>query len=88
MPRAVRADDLAKQNGATVAELRHETPELVPGVGECDRVRAIGNAIAGQNRNSLGAGEIVGIEPQGLGRGCIHPHQPRCGHGRRIQACV
>ncbi len=38
---AVAAFDLAKKNGAPVAQSRHESTELVPGVGHCDRVRVV-----------------------------------------------
>ena len=87
-PRAVPPHHLAEQDGAPVAELRHEVAELVPGIGERDRRRALGHAVAGQDLDALGAGQFLGIEPEALGQPGIHPHQPRRGHGRRIEACV
>ena len=62
--RAVRADDLAQQDGAAVAELRDEMAELVAGIGERDRGRAVGDAIAGEQLCAFGAGERVGIEAE------------------------
>src|SRR3546814_1501159 len=40
--RAVRGDQLAQQQRAPVTELGREMAELVPGIGERQRVRALG----------------------------------------------
>ena len=79
---------LAEQDGTAVAELWHEVAELVPGIGERDRRRALGNAVAGKDLDALGAGQFVGVEPEALGQPGIHPHQPWRGHRRRIEARV
>ena len=61
---AVGVDDLAEQDGAAVAELRHEMAELVAGIGHRDRIGAVGNPLAGQDLGALGALEQVGIEAE------------------------
>ena len=55
---AVLADDLAEQDRAPVAELRHEAAELVPGVRERDRLRALGQRVAGEHLRALGRSEL------------------------------
>ena len=87
-PRAVSPHHLAEQDGAPVAELRHELAELMPGIGEGDRLRTFGHAIAGQDLHTLRADQTVGIEPQALGQLGIHPHEPRRRHGRRVEPRV
>ena len=52
---AVAVDDLAEQDRAAVAELRHEMAELVAGIGHRDRLGALGNALAGQDLDALRA---------------------------------
>ena len=47
-PQAVLADDLAQQDGPTVAELRDESAELMAGVSERERLRASGDLVADQ----------------------------------------
>ena len=61
------AHHLAEQDGAPIAKLRHEVAELVPGIGERDRRRTLGHAVAGQDLHAIGAGQHVGIEPEGFG---------------------
>ena len=61
---AVRVDDFAEQDGAAVAELRHEMPELVAGIGHRDRVGALGDALAGEDLGAFRAREQVRIEPE------------------------
>ena len=57
-------DDFAEQDGAAVAELRHEMPELVAGIGHRDRVGPVGNALAGQDLGAFRGRKQVGIEPE------------------------
>ena len=52
---AVGVDDFAEQDGAAVAELRHEMAELVAGIGHRDRVGAVGHAFAGEDFGALRA---------------------------------
>ena len=40
-PDAVEVDDLAEKDGAAIAELRHEVAELMAGIGQRDRLRAV-----------------------------------------------
>jgi hypothetical protein len=51
----VQADDLAQQNSAPVAKLRHEATELVPGIGHRKRRRALRHAIARKHCQTVGA---------------------------------
>ena len=57
-------DHLAEQDGAAVAELRHEMAELVAGIGHGDRIGAIGHSLAGEDLGALGAVEQVRIEAE------------------------
>ena len=61
---AVAPDHLAQQVGAAVAELRHEMPELVPGIGERQRLGPLGHAVAGQDLHALRAGQRSGSSPR------------------------
>ncbi len=60
--------------------------KLVPSIGERDRRRAFGHAVPGQDLDALGAGQLLGIEPEARGEAGIQVHQTRRGHGRRIEA--
>ena len=80
---AVGVDDFAEQDGAAVTELRHEMTELVAGIGHRNRVRALGNTLAGQDLGSLGALEEVGIEAKVDRERPVQFDQPRGCHGRR-----
>ena len=53
-PLAVRADDLAQQDRAPVAELRHEVAELMARVRERDGLGAIEHGVACQHVRSFG----------------------------------
>ena len=61
---AVGVDHLAEQDGAAVAELRHEMAELVAGIGHRDRVGAVGEPLAGEDFGAFRAVEPVRIEPE------------------------
>ena len=84
-PLARAIDHLAQEDGATIAELRHEVAELVAGIGECDRLRADGNAVAGQDFYCLRRREHLGIEAELPGQRLIDLDQPRGGDRRRIE---
>ncbi len=77
-------DDLAEQDGAAVAELRHEMAELVAGIGHRDRVGAVGEALSGEDFRPFRAIQHVGIEPEMDGQRPVQLDQPRGGdRGRR-----
>ena len=61
---AVRVDHFAEQDGAQPSpkKLRHEMSELVTGISHRDRVRPIGDTLAGEDFGSFRAGEPVRIE--------------------------
>ncbi len=81
---AVGVDDFTEQDGAAVPELGHEMAELVAGIGHCDRIGAVGDALAGQDLGTLGAVEQVGIESEVDRQRPVQPDQPRGGdRGRR-----
>ena len=61
---AVGIDDLAEQDSAAIAELRHEMAELVAGIGHGDRLGPVGQALPGEDFGALRALQQVGIEPQ------------------------
>src|ERR1700733_11668918 len=61
---AVDIDDLAEQNGASVAELRHEIAELVAGIGHGDRFGPVRKALSGEDFSALGTLQKVGVKPE------------------------
>ena len=61
---AVRVDDFAEQDGAAIAELRHEMTELVAGIGHRDRVGTVRNAFAGEDFGALRARKQLGVETE------------------------
>jgi hypothetical protein len=61
---AVPVHDLAEQDGAAVAELRHELPELVPGIGHGERIGATRNCLSRENRDPFRPGQRLAVEPQ------------------------
>ena len=61
-PLAGLIDDLAEQDRASIAELRHEIAELVSGIGHRNRLGSVREALASQNLDALGAGEPVWID--------------------------
>ncbi len=61
---AVAVDDLAEQDGAAIAELWHEMPELVAGIGHRDRVGAGGKLLAGEDFGAFRGFQLVRIKPE------------------------
>ena len=59
---AVAVDDLPEQDRASVAELVHEMPELVPGVSHRDGLGGVRHTRAGENREALRTGQPVRVE--------------------------
>ena len=76
-------DDLAQQYGTAVAQLGHEVAELVAGIGQRDRLRTFGHAIAGQDLDALGRGQEIRVEAQLQRQRAVDPDQLRRGHRRR-----
>ena len=60
---AVLVDDLAEQDGAAVAELGNEVPELVAGIGHRDRIGAGGQGFAGRISAPSGLSSMSGSSP-------------------------
>ena len=83
---AVPVDDLAEQNGAAVAELRHEMAELVAGIGHGDGVGAFRQAFSGEDFGALGRCELVRIEPKLDGELPVQLDQPGSGDRGRGHA--
>ena len=61
---AVAVDDLAKEEGSPIPELRNEMPELVPGVSHSNWFGAVGNTVAGEHPHSFWTGQLFRIQPQ------------------------
>ena len=80
---AVGVDHLAEQDGAAVAELRHEMTELVAGIGHRDRVGAVGDPLAGENFGALRALQPIRIEAEMDRERPVQFDQPRRGDRRR-----
>ena len=76
-PHARAIDHLAQQDGAAIAELRHEVAELVAGIGERDRLGAGGEAVAGQDLDGLRRRQHVGIEAELAGQRLVDLDQAR-----------
>ena len=76
---AVGVDDFAEQDGAAVAELRHEMAELVAGIGHRDRVGAVGQPFAGEDFGAFRARQQLRIEPEMDGERPVQFDQPRRG---------
>ena len=79
---AVRADDLAEQDRPSVTELPDEAPELVSGVGERDRLGALGQHVAREQLSSLGRFELGRIEPEHRRERAVDLHEARLAHLR------
>ncbi len=60
---AVLVDHLAEQDGAAVAQLRHELPELVAGIGHRDRVGAGGSVLPARISAPSGLSSRSGSRP-------------------------
>jgi hypothetical protein len=78
----IRVDHLAQQDGAAVAELRNEMPELVAGIGHRDRVRPVGDAFAGEDLGSFRAVQPVRVEAEVDRERPVQLDQPRRGDRR------
>ena len=72
-------DDLAEEQGAAVAELRGEAPELVTGVRLRDRFGSLGNLIPGKNGGAVRAAQQLGGQAQLTGQLAVEEQQARRG---------
>jgi hypothetical protein len=61
---AVTIRNLSQQDGASVAELRHEVPELVPGVGQSNRRRMRRHQVASENCDALRRRQRVRVDEE------------------------
>ena len=83
-PPTGRVDHLAQKDRPAVAELRHEMPELVPGIGHGDRLGALGQPLAGQHVDALGRFQHVGLDAEFGGQSAVDLDELRRVHdGRR-----
>ena len=76
---AVRADELAEQQRAAVAEAGAVPAELMPGVGLCHRRRAVGDEVAQQEPQAVGAPQPRHVEAQFAGERLVEGEQSRIG---------
>jgi len=51
--------------------------KLMPGIGLCNRLGTLGDAIAGQNLDAGRRRQCLGIKPQLQGKGPVDLDQPR-----------
>ena len=75
--------NLAEQDRPAVAELRHELPELMTGIGRRERCRPLRDTVPGQSRYAFRAREPVRVETEVLGQRSVQPDQARCCYRRR-----
>ena len=77
-------EDLAEEDRAAIAELRHEVPKLVSSVGERDRLGMLRHTFTGKNLDALRARQPIGVEAKLQRELAIEPHEPRRGNRRRL----
>ncbi len=87
-PGTIPANDLAQQGGASIPELRHETTELMPRIGERNGFRPCRNAVAGQDLHYCRTAQLLGVEPKLLGERGIDPDKPERCDGCRIDVRI
>jgi hypothetical protein len=80
----VTVGELAEQQRAPVAQLRHVSAELVSRVGLGDRGGAAGNQIADQKTQPVRTCEPGSVETQLAGQRCIEGQQPQVGKRLRL----
>ena len=76
-------DDLAKKNGASITELRDESPELVAGISHGERLATLGHQVTREHLHTLRCGEPFWIEAEVQGELRVQPDQTRCGDRSR-----
>ena len=78
-PRPARADEFAEQQRTPVAESGAVPAELVSGVGLCHRRGPVGDEIAQQESQAVGASQPRHVEAQFAGERLVECEQPRLG---------
>src|SRR5271170_921126 len=78
-------DDLAKKNGASITELRDESPELVAGISHGERLATLGHQVTREHLHTLRCGKPFWIEPELQGELRIQPDQTWCGDRSRLE---
>ncbi len=87
-PVAVRVEDLAEQQRATIAQPRRVRAELMAGVRHRDRRGPVGPRVAGERRDPVGCPQGAGIDAE-LGRQPLVEHeQARRGRGDGLPRLV
>jgi hypothetical protein len=79
-PDALLVDNLTEKDGTSIAQLRHEMAELVPGVSHRDRFSGLRYDPPGEHFKPFRPGKPVGIQPKIECKFGIHTDQPRCSH--------
>jgi hypothetical protein len=96
-PRALEGDvtalslavhELAHQQRPPVTELGREAPELVPGIGLGDGLRALRQGVAGEQRRAGRAVQRARVDPELLRQRGVEEQQPGLGRGRRLAGHV
>ena len=65
---AVWVEEFAEEDGAAVAELRHEVPKLVSSVGERDRLGMLRHTFSAKNLDALRLASQSGLRPSSTAR--------------------
>ncbi len=76
-------DDLAKKNGASITELRDESPELVAGISHGQRLATLGHQVTREHLHTIRCCKPFWIEAEVQGELRIQPNQTRCGDRSR-----
>ena len=75
--RAIGRDKLAEQQRTTIAELRREMTELVPGIGKRERVGAAGHFLAREEPRELSVARTGNVDTEPIGERPVEYQQPR-----------
>jgi YD repeat-containing protein len=85
---AALIDHFSKEDGASVAELGHEAPELMTRIGLGDGLAPFGDPVSCQNLDAFGTREPRRIEAQLAGEILVQLDEARRGNGRGLQAHI
>ena len=83
---AGRVPDLTQENGSPIAQLRHEAPELMAGIGHGQGHRPLRHPVAGENLHGLRRPQGRRVQSQAGGEGFVELDQSWLGHRHRRQA--
>ena len=70
-------DHFAEEDGPAVAELRHELPELMPGIRHRERLALLRHAVSREHFDALWRRQRLGIEPKLEREFFVELKQPR-----------